>query len=283
MRLHTIETGFFKLDGGAMFGVVPKVIWDTLNKADANNLCTWAMRCLLVESDNRLILIDTGIGNKQSEKFFSFYHLHGNDTLEKSLAKLGYHSSDITDVILTHLHFDHCGGCVTWNASKTGYMLAFPNATYRVHRSHWEYALAPNAREKASFLSENLLPMYESGHLSFFEKNENDFLNLIKFKVVNGHTGGMIIPIIEYAGRPVIFCADLIPSSHHVPVHYVMGYDVRPLESMTEKQDIMNWAVEHNGILFFEHDPQVPCALIEKTERGFKLTHTSSLKDLVGT
>lgn len=279
MRLYTIETGLFKLDGGAMFGVVPKVIWNELNRADERNLCTWAMRCLLIESGNRLILIDTGIGNKQSEKFFSHYQLHGSDTLDKSLRSYGFHYSDITDVVLTHLHFDHCGGCVTWNTTRTGYELAFPNAIYWVHIDHWTYAESPNAREKASFLTENIHPIKESGHLKFIDSDSFD--QDIQFKVVNGHTGSMILPVVQYKDRPLIFCADLIPSSFHIPIHYVMGYDIRPLVSMQEKFDILQWVYDQKGVLFFEHDPRVECGVVERTEKGFKLSNSFRLNELI--
>lgn len=267
MKLHVINTGHFKLDGGAMFGVVPKSIWNKLNPADENNMCSWAMRCLLIEDGNRLMLIDSGIGQKQDDRFFSFYYLHGNDTLDKSLAKCGFHRNDITDVFLTHLHFDHCGGCIEWNESKSGYRPAFPNAIFWSNSAHWNAATKPNPREKASFLKENILPIEESGQLKFIPSDGQWTENIFLY-YVNGHTDAMMLPRIKYKNTEVIFMADLIPSFHHIKVPYVMGYDSRPLDAMREKQDVLSYAANHNSILFFEHDPLIECATVENTDRG---------------
>lgn len=267
MHLYTINTGFFKLDGGAMFGVVPKVIWDQLNPADENNLCNWAMRCLLIEDGNRLILVDNGIGNKQSQKFFSYYYLNGDDTLDKSLAALGFHRDDITDMFLTHLHFDHCGGSIEWNEDKTKYRPAFKNATYWSNAIHWEHALNSNPREKPSFLTENIVPIEESGQLRFVEKAD-DVAPFINVRKVFGHTEAMMLPQIQYKGRTIVFCADLIPSLDHLPVNYVMAYDIKPLESMRDRQAFLDEAVANNYILFFEHDPVNECCTVKKNERG---------------
>ena len=245
MKLQTIDTGFFKLDGGAMFGVVPKSIWQKLNASDDNNMCTWALRCLLIEDGNRLILIDDGIGDKQSQKFFSHYYLHGDNTLEESLSKAGFHSDDITDIFLTHLHFDHCGGSIKWNSSRDGFLPAFKNANYWCHADHWKWATEPNAREKASFLKENILPIKESGQLKFFEGTsdmssgfeilkKNNFHPDIDLVVARGHTDGMTLPLIPYKNGKLIFMADLLPSAAHVPLPYVMAYDTRPLITLEE-------------------------------------------------
>ena len=235
MKLHTIDTGFFKLDGGAMFGVVPKSIWNGLNPSDDNNMCSWALRCLLIEDENRLILIDNGIGDKQEEKFFRHYFLHGEDSLDKSLNKKGFSKDDITDVILSHLHFDHCGGSVQWNKNRTGYETAFKNATYWSNENHWKWATKPNAREKASFLKENILPIEESGQLKFVKDGEQLLPN-IKVKFVNGHTDAMMIPEINFNDKTVAYVADLFPSVAHLPVPYVMAYDTRPLVTLEEKK-----------------------------------------------
>jgi glyoxylase-like metal-dependent hydrolase (beta-lactamase superfamily II) len=278
MKLYTIDTGFFKLDGGAMFGVVPKSIWQKLNPADENNMCTWAMRCLLVEYHNRLILIDTGIGNKQNEKFFSFYYLHGDDSLEKSLNKHGFTYTDITDVFLTHLHFDHCGGAISFERSKEYYYPTFPNATYWSHSKHWDWAIHPNAREKASFLKENILPIQESGQLKFVDK---DTYNLsFEYIDVYGHTEAMILPVVEYKGTKVIYLADLIPSYGHIPIPYVMAYDVRPLETMKEKEQILERAFQENWLLFFEHDPKIELCSLQKTEKGIRMQEALKLNEV---
>ena len=281
MKLHTIDTGFFKLDGGAMFGVVPKSIWNKINPADANNMCNWAMRCLLVEDEDRLILIDNGIGNKQDDKFMGYYYLNGDATLEGSLNKLGFTREDITDVFLTHLHFDHCGGGVRWNKDRTNFEMTFPNAKYWTHAMHWLHALDSNHREKASFLKENLLPMNEAGHLEFMNSDLKLTENFT-VKVVNGHTEQMMIPLINYKGNTLAFCADLIPSVGHLPVNYVMAYDIDPLASMRERQNFLDEAMENDYTLFFEHDPNIECAKVIKNERGkFKAGETFKLSEWV--
>jgi glyoxylase-like metal-dependent hydrolase (beta-lactamase superfamily II) len=280
MNLHTIETGCFKLDGGAMFGVVPKSIWQKLNPADDNNMCNWAMRCLLVEEGNRLILIDNGLGDKQDEKFFSHYYLNGDDTLSKSLRKAGFTEDDITDVFLTHLHFDHCGGSVKWNKDKTGYELAFKNATYWSSEKHWEWATHPNAREKASFLKENILPVKESGHLKFIE-NGGKLFNGFEVLYVNGHTEAMMMPVISYKGKTIVYCADLIPSAAHVPLPYIMAYDMRPLVTLEEKSKFLMDAGKNNYFLFFEHDPLIECCSLEMTEKGTRVKDKMKLEEIL--
>ncbi|MBK9412801.1 MAG: MBL fold metallo-hydrolase [Bacteroidetes bacterium] len=279
MNLFTINTGFFKLDGGAMFGVVPKSMWKKINPPDENNMCNWAMRCLLVEDGDRLILIDNGIGNKQDDKFFGYYFLNGDDTLSKSLTTLGFHEDDITDMFLTHLHFDHCGGSIKWNSAKDKLEPAFKNATYWSNEKHWEWATKPNPREKASFLKENILPIQESGQLKFI--NDGDKLtDNFKVRTVSGHTESMMLPIIDYKGKKIAYCADLIPSAGHTPVPYVMAYDTRPLLSLQEKTDFLNDAVKENYVLFFEHDPVNECGIMEMTERGPKLKETLPLSGI---
>lgn len=280
MKLYTIDTGLFKLDGGAMFGVVPKTIWNKLNPADENNLCSWAMRCLLVESGNRLILIDNGIGNKQDDKFFGYYYLHGNDSLEKSLSNHGFTRFDITDVFLTHLHFDHCGGSVIWNNDKTGFELAFPNAHYWTHPKHWEHALNSNPREKASFLKDNIIPIQESGHLKFVNENE-PIMDGFEFISVFGHTEAMMLPLIHHSKGSLLYMADLMPSIHHIPANYVMGYDIRPLQTMQEREDISKLAFDNNYTLFFEHDPIHECAQLIKTEKGYKAGSIFKLQEII--
>ena len=279
MKLHSIETGFLKLDGGAMFGVVPKSIWNKLNPADENNMCNWAMRCLLVETGDRLILIDNGLGEKQDEKFFSHYYLNGDDALHKSLAKAGFSAVDITDVFLTHLHFDHCGGSVKWNADKTGYELAFPNATYWSNEKHWNMATQPNAREKASFLKENILPIKESGRLKFLKDGE-ELVPGFKSFFVYGHTEAMMLPLIQWNGKTLVYCADLIPSAGHIPVPYVMAYDMNPLITLEEKSKFLKEAVNGNYILFFEHDPVTECCSLQMTERGVRVKETKKVSDI---
>ncbi|MES2616500.1 MAG: MBL fold metallo-hydrolase [Bacteroidota bacterium] len=271
MHLYTINTGHFKLDGGAMFGVVPKSLWQKLNPADDNNMCSWAMRCLLIEDGNRLILIDNGIGNKQSEKFFGFYYLHGTDTLDQSLKQLGFHRDDITDVILTHLHFDHCGGSIEWNNDRTKYQTAFKNATYWSNETHWNHALNSNPREKPSFLTENIVPIMESGQLKFV-KSPSDIAPFINLRTVYGHTEAMMLPEINFRGQTLVFCADLIPSMCHLPVNYVMAYDIKPLESMRDHQVLLDDALANNYVLFFEHDPSRECCTVKKNEKGQFIT-----------
>lgn len=287
MKLYSIETELFKLDGGAMFGVVPKSIWNKLNPADENNLCTWAMRCLLIEDGNRLILIDNGLGNKQSEKFFSHYHLHGDATLEKSLATKGFSKDDITDVILTHLHFDHCGGSVDRDGDKL--VTAFKNATYWSNQEHWNWAVYPNDREKASFLKENILPIQESGQLKFIEGvnneadeplGENSFNDNISIRFVNGHTQQMMLPQIKYKNKTIVYVADLLPSVHHIPMPYIMGYDMFPLTTLHEKKSFLTEALNNNYILFFEHDPKHECCTLKQTEKGIRQDSIFKLDDL---
>ncbi len=274
MQLHTLNSGNFKLDGGAMFGVVPKVIWQKTNPADENNLCSWAMRCLLIEDGNRLILIDTGIGNKQSEKFFSHYYLHGNDNLDNSLTSKGYHRNDITDVFLTHLHFDHCGGAIELDKASGQFRPAFPNAQFWSNERHWTWATQPNPREKASFLSENILPIQESGQLKFIERTADwmkDSPLGFGITFVDGHTDSMMIPHIQYKGKTVCFMADLLPSTGHIPLAYVMGYDTRPLITLEEKSKFLKRAAEEEFVLVLEHDNFNECCTVETTEKGIKL------------
>ncbi|MGZ5280659.1 MAG: MBL fold metallo-hydrolase [Bacteroidia bacterium] len=280
MKLYTIDTGFFKLDGGAMFGVVPKSMWNKVNPADENNMCNWAMRCLLIDDGNDLILIDNGMGNKQDDKFFSYYYLNGDDTLEKSLAKHGFRPEDITHNLLTHLHFDHCGGGIKWNKDRTGYEAFFPNALYVTGKQQWDLAMKPNPREKASFLKENLLPMQEMGILQLTEKEDNILPN-ISVKYVHGHTEGMLIPHINYKGRTIVYMADLMPAHFYTSAAWVMAYDTQPLLSMQEKPAFLNAAAENDHILFFEHDPFIECATIEKTEKGFKIKDKGSLAEML--
>lgn len=276
MRLHTIDTGLFKLDGGAMFGVVPKVLWNKLNPADEKNLCSWAMRCLLVEEGDRLILIDTGIGDKQDAKFFSFYDLHGDASLRGSLNKLGFGLDDITDVFLTHLHFDHVGGAVIRDGEKL--TCTFPNAHYWTNRRHWEHALNPNKREKPSFLAENLLPIESNGQLRFLDEVEH-IIPGFEWIEVNGHTEAMMLPKIKTSKGILVYMADLHPSHHHIPVNYVMGYDIRPLVVMDEKAQLNKQAAEEGWVLFYEHDPLIECSLVVETEKGFKAGTTFRLTD----
>jgi glyoxylase-like metal-dependent hydrolase (beta-lactamase superfamily II) len=278
MKLHTIETGFFKLDGGAMFGVVPKSLWQKLNPPDENNLCTWTMRCLIVEDGDRLILIDNGIGDKQDAKFLSYYYLHGDDNLVKSLGAAGYSPSDVTDMFLTHLHFDHCGGGVKKEHDKL--VLTFPKATYWTNPEHWQWAIEPNAREKASFLKENILPMQESGHLRMAYENQPSPFTQMDIFYVSGHTEKMMLPMIPYKGTTVCYMADLIPSAGHVPVPYVMGYDTRPLLTMEEKDRFLQLAADNNYVLFFEHDPVHECCTVKHTDKGVRVDKTFRLADL---
>jgi glyoxylase-like metal-dependent hydrolase (beta-lactamase superfamily II) len=279
MKLYSINTGHFKLDGGAMFGVVPKSIWNKLNPADDNNMCSWAMRCLLIEDGKRLILVDNGMGNKQDAKFFGYYYLHGNDTLEKSLQKHGFSVNDITDMVLTHLHFDHCGGSIQYNADRTKLEPAFKNATYYCNAKHWDWAVHPNPREKASFLKENILPIQESGQLKFIDSS-TELIPGLSFLEVNGHTETMMLPVVRYKNTTVAFMADLIPSAGHLPVPYVMGYDTRPLETLKEKESILKTALENDWKLFFEHDPTIECVSLERTERGIRQKESFLLSEV---
>jgi len=277
MKLHTIETGNFKLDGGAMFGVVPKSIWQKQYPADDNNMCNWAMRCLLIEDGNKLILIDNGIGNKQSDKFFGHYFLNGDQTLLGSLKNAGFSPDDVTDMFLTHLHFDHCGGGII-KKDENSFEPLFKNATYWSHSEQWNWAMNPNAREKASFLKENLLPMQESGQLKFVDEKENNF-SLFDFRIAKGHTESMMLPVIKHKNRNLVYCADLLPSSAHLPLPFVMAYDTRPLVTMTEKADFLNDCVSNNFILFFEHDILNQCAELMLTENGIKIKQTFDLNE----
>jgi glyoxylase-like metal-dependent hydrolase (beta-lactamase superfamily II) len=280
MNLHIINTGNFKLDGGAMFGVVPKSLWSRTNKADENNLCTWSMRCLLIEDGDRLILIDNGIGNKQSDKFFSHFHLHGDDSLSKSLHQAGFNEDDITDVFLTHLHFDHCGGGVQYN-QQGKLELTFKNAKYWSNEDHWKWATVPNPREKASFLSENILPMQESGQLNFVDLQNKSNFNAFDILTVDGHTDKQMLPKFNYKGHTIVFMADLLPSTGQIPLPYVMGYDTRPLLTMDEKGKFLNEAADKGYILFLEHDSVNECCTVMHTEKGVRLDKVFSLSDIL--
>lgn len=286
MKLYPIECGNFKLDGGAMFGVVPKTIWSKTNPADANNLIDIAARCLLIEDGKRLILIDTGMGDKQSEKFFGYYSLWGDETIDKSLAKYGFRRDDITDVFMTHLHFDHCGGSVQWNKDRTGYEPAFKNATYWSNDNHWDWATKPNPREKASFLAENILPMQESGQLQFIQRPEGDFLTKSELDFgllfVDGHTEKMMIPHIQYQDKTIVFMADLLPTAGHIPLPYVMGYDTRPLLTLPEKAKFLTAAAKNNYYLFLEHDAHNQIITVEETEKGVRLKEVFRCEDIIG-
>jgi len=277
MKIYPIPTGNFKLDGGAMFGVVPKSIWQKTNPADSNNMCSWAMRCMLIERGDRLMLIDNGMGNKQSDKFFGYYYLHGNDSLENSLKINGFHADDITDVFLTHLHFDHCGGGVKWNADRTKYEPTFKNANYWTNKKHWQWATVPNVREKASFLKENILPMQEFGQLKFIEDEEFDWFEIF---YTYGHTESMMIPIVEYQGKKLAFMADLLPSAGHVPLPYVMGYDTRPLLTLEDRKSFYQKALEENLYLFLEHDAVNEVITLMETERGARHKESFAFNDL---
>jgi glyoxylase-like metal-dependent hydrolase (beta-lactamase superfamily II) len=286
MKLYTINTGYFKLDGGAMFGVVPKTIWNKINPADENNLCSWALRCLLIEDGDRLILVDNGNGTKQDAKFWSHYHLHGDDTLEKSLGKYGFSKDDITDIFLTHLHFDHCGGSITIENGKL--IPNFKNATYWSNAEHWKWATEPNEREKASFLKENILPIQESGRLKFIDiakgneskLGETRFSDNITFRFVNGHTQAMMLPQTRYNGKTVVFMADLLPSAGHIPLPYVMGYDMFPLTTLNEKKAFLKEALDNDYILFFEHDPKYECCTLQQTDRGIRPKEYFKLEEI---
>ena len=278
MKLHTINTGLFKLDGGAMHGVVPKSMWQKVNPADENNMCTWAMRCLLIEDEKRLILIDTGMGHKQDAKFFSHFQPHGEDTLLHSIQDLGFTANDISDVFLTHLHFDHCGGAI----SKMGDKLVptFAHAKYWSHITHWNSAIQPNAREKASFLKENILPNQESGQLQFTNQVDIPFSAQMEIIMVNGHTDSMMLPLIHYRGKKILFCADLIPSIAHVSLPWVMAYDMRPLETLNEKESILKQAVDNNWILFFEHDKVNECCTLQQTDKGIRVQEIMKMSEV---
>ena len=278
MKLFSIDTGNLKLDGGAMFGVVPKVIWSKLYPCDENNLCNWIMRCLLIDDGERRILIDTGIGNKQPEKFFSNYYLNGESTLDSSLAKAGYKTDDITDVILTHLHFDHCGDAIRWNEEKTGYVPTFQHATYYTSWLQWEWAVNPNNREKASFLKENILPIKEKGRLNLIEKDSELFPG-ISVRLFYGHTDGQVIPFIKYNNSTIVYMADVLPSAAHIPLPFVMSYDTRPLITLEEKEKFLLEAANGNYILFLEHDLYQECCTVAVTEKGVRMKDSFALSD----
>jgi glyoxylase-like metal-dependent hydrolase (beta-lactamase superfamily II) len=278
MKLHVINTGFFKLDGGAMFGVVPKSIWQKTNPPDENNLCTWSMRCLLIENNGKMILIDNGIGDKQDAKFFSHYQLSGETNIAKALNAKGISEKDVTDMFLTHLHFDHCGGGVRLANGKPE--MTFRNAKYWSNPNHWKWATQPNPREKASFLSDNILPMQESGQLNFIDVNTGSPFTDFDILYVSGHTDKMMIPKIKYKNRIICYMADLLPCVGHIPLPYVMAYDTRPLITMEEKEKFLNEAAENNYVLFFEHDAINECCTVKKTEKGIRLDQTFLLSDL---
>lgn len=289
MKLYSINTGYFKLDGGAMFGVVPKQMWNKLNPADENNLCSWAMRCLLIEDGERLILIDNGIGDKQDAKFMGHYHLHGDETLTSSLANYGFSKDDITDVILTHLHFDHCGGSIVRENDRL--VPAFKNATFWSNERHWHWATEPNKREKASFLKENILPIQESGQLRFVHSHVDQFDSTgkllstsfnanMQLRFVNGHTDAMMLPQIQYKGKTILYMADLLPAAAHLPIPYVMAYDMQPLITLKEKTSLLEEALQEDYILFFEHDPQIECCTLQSTEKGIRMKDAFKLSDL---
>lgn len=286
MKLYSVNCGYFKLDGGAMFGVVPKTIWQKTNAADENNLCSWAMRSLLIEDGNKLILVDCGMGNKQSDKFFGYYYLHGDDSIDKSLAVHGFHRNDITDVFLTHLHFDHCGGAIERNGDQL--VPAFANAMYWSNEDHWNWALNPNPREKASFFKENILPMQESGRLQFVPKRKskagaldfNLFTDNFIIRYADGHTQAMMLPQLQYKNKTIVFAADLFPSYAHIPIAYVTGYDIQPLLSMQEKEDLLQEALMNDYILFFEHDPVYECGTLQSTEKGIRAKELFRLNEI---
>ena len=298
MKLYLINTGYFKLDGGAMFGVVPKSIWNQLNPADENNMCNWALRCLLIEEEGRLILVDTGMGDKQDAKFFGHYYLNGDDTLDKSLEKHGFAKDDITDVFLTHLHFDHCGGSIVREGDQL--IPAFKNATYWSNETHWKWATEPNDRERASFLKENILPIQQSGQLKFIEVNEQSsivqnetqtnntatifkspFTKNISFIIANGHTGAMMLPVINYKGKTIVYMADLLPSVAHIPLPYVMGYDMFPLTTLHEKKIFLTEAEQNNYVLLLEHDPFNECCTLEQTIKGIRVKDVFKLSEIL--
>lgn len=285
MKLYPIEAGNFKLDGGAMFGVVPKTIWHKTNPADENNLIDIAARCLLIEDGNRLILIDTGMGEKQSEKFFGYYSLWGSHSIDASLAKYGFNRNDITDVFMTHLHFDHCGGSVQWNKDRTGYEVAFKNAKFWTNDNHWDWATKPNPREKASFLTENIIPMQESGQLNFIKRPDTDFgiSEELGFGIfyVDGHSEKMMIPKIQYQDKTICFMADLLPTAGHLPLPYVMGYDTRPLLTLPEKAKFLTEAAEKNYYLWLEHDAHNQIITVENTEKGVRLKEVFSCEEIL--
>jgi glyoxylase-like metal-dependent hydrolase (beta-lactamase superfamily II) len=286
MTLQTLDTGLFKLDGGAMFGVVPKSIWQKQSPADERNLCDWALRCLLVEQGNRLMIVDTGVGDKQDAKFFGYYDLPNGKTLSGAVEQAGYSVNDITDVLLTHLHFDHAGGAVRYrDASRTTLEATFPQATYWSHSGQWDWAVNPNPRERATYLIENFMPLQANGQLQFLDR---DGLNMpgVDFIYLDGHTEKMTLPVFQLGAdtnkpRTVAFCADLIPSAAHIPIPYVMGYDVRPLLTMDEKTSFLNRALDENWLLVFDHDPTCEAATLERTEKGIRVKDKGTLAELL--
>lgn len=277
MKIHPIPTGNFKLDGGAMFGVVPQSIWQRTNPADNKNMCSWALRCMLIEKGDRLMLIDNGMGEKQSDKFFGYYYLHGDDSLEKSLKNVGFHPDDITDVFLTHLHFDHCGGGVKWNKDRTAYQPTFKNANYWSNKKHWKWATEPNDREKASFLKENIIPMQEFGQLKFVDEEDFDWFEIF---YANGHTESQMIPILDYQGKKLAFMADLLPSAGHIPLPYIMGYDTRPLLTLEDRKAFYKRAIEEDFLLFMEHDADNEIISLKQTEKGARLKDSFAFKEI---
>ena len=285
MTIHTIEAGNFKLDGGAMFGVVPKTLWTRTNPADNNNMIDIAARCLLIEDGDRLTLIDTGMGDKQSDKFFSYYFPWGDATLEKSLKSKGFHPDDITDVFLTHLHFDHCGGCIKKGDKENSLETVFKNATYWSNEDHWQWATQPNAREKASFLKENILPIEESGQLKFIKKDKDDFVQSSEMNFgilfVDGHTDKQMIPHIHYKDKTIVFTADLLPTAGHLPLPYVMGFDTRPLLTLGEKEKFLNTAAQEGYYLWLEHDAHNPLITVQQTEKGVRLKEKHTIEEII--
>jgi glyoxylase-like metal-dependent hydrolase (beta-lactamase superfamily II) len=284
MKIYPIETGNFKLDGGAMFGVVPKSLWQRTNPADSNNMISMSMRSMLIEDGNRLILIDTGIGNKQSEKFYGYFNLYGDFSLDTSLASYGFHRDDITDVFLTHLHFDHCGGSIQWNKNRTAFEPAFKNAKFWSNTNHWQWATQPNPREKASFLKENINPMETSGQLNFVQLNNSNFIknSELDFDILltDGHTEKQMIPLIKYKGKTIVFMADFLPTVGHIPLAYVMGYDTRPLITIDEKESFLKKAADENFFLFLEHDSVNELCTVKNTEKGVRLNQTHRFEEI---
>lgn len=287
MKIYPIEAGHFKLDGGAMFGVVPKSLWSRTNPSDSNNLIDIAARCMLIEDGSRLILIDNGMGDKQSEKFFGYYDRWGDHSIETSLKQYGFHKDDVTDVFMTHLHFDHTGGAIQWNKDRTGYEPAFKNAKFWTNENHWKWAIHPNPREKASFLKENLIPMQESGHLHFLDRDgttyqENTELNFgILF--VDGHTEKQMLPHVQYQGKTIVFMADLVPTLGHLPVPYVTSYDTRPLLAIDEKELFLKKAADHNFYLWLEHDAHHEIITVQHTEKGVRVRDIYTFNELFNT